>query len=88
MTSTARPQTRIRSPEPATTQALAAALAHVAQPGDLIFLRGDLGAGKTQFAKGFARGLGVTTTVNSPSFVLMAEHAQDNALVAHRAAGA
>jgi tRNA threonylcarbamoyladenosine biosynthesis protein TsaE len=36
---------------------------------------GDLGAGKTQFAKGFAEGLGIRDTVNSPSFVLMAEYA-------------
>ena len=36
---------------------------------------GPLGAGKTQFAKGFARGLGVTEVVNSPSFTLMAEYA-------------
>lgn len=36
---------------------------------------GPLGAGKTQFAKGFAKGLGVTDVVNSPSFTLMAEYA-------------
>ncbi len=56
------------------TRELAARLATVAHPGDVIALFGDLGAGKTQFAKGFASGLGVTGTVNSPSFVLMAEH--------------
>ena len=43
--------------------------------GDLLALHGDLGAGKTEFAKGFAAGLGVTATVSSPSFVLMAEYA-------------
>jgi tRNA threonylcarbamoyladenosine biosynthesis protein TsaE len=59
---------------PAATQALAAALAAVARPGDLISLVGDLGAGKTQFAKGFGAGLGVTETIVSPSFVLMAEY--------------
>lgn len=62
-----------RSPD--TTRDLAAALAAVAQPGDRIALVGPLGAGKTQFAKGFARGLGVTDVVNSPSFTLMAEYA-------------
>lgn len=56
------------------TQRLAAGLAGVAQPGDLVCLWGDLGAGKTVFAKGFGYGLGVTTTINSPTFVLMAEH--------------
>jgi tRNA threonylcarbamoyladenosine biosynthesis protein TsaE len=57
------------------TRALAAALATAARPGDLLCLWGELGAGKTQFAKGFGAGLGVPGTINSPSFVLMAEHA-------------
>ena len=59
---------------PAETRALAAALAAAARPGDLIGLVGDLGAGKTQFAKGFGAGLGITDTIVSPSFVLMAEY--------------
>jgi tRNA threonylcarbamoyladenosine biosynthesis protein TsaE len=58
----------------ASTRALAAALAAVAQPGDLIGLIGELGAGKTQFAKGFGVGLGIADTIVSPSFVLMAEY--------------
>jgi tRNA threonylcarbamoyladenosine biosynthesis protein TsaE len=57
------------------TRQLAAALARVAQPGDRIALIGPLGAGKTQFAKGFAVGLGIAEVVNSPSFTLMAEYA-------------
>lgn len=57
------------------TRAFAAALAAVAKPGDRIALLGPLGAGKTQFAKGFALGLGVKEIVNSPSFTLMAEYA-------------
>jgi tRNA threonylcarbamoyladenosine biosynthesis protein TsaE len=58
------------------TFGLAERLAGVARPGDLICLWGELGAGKTVFAKGFGAGLGVTgTTVASPSFILMAEHA-------------
>ncbi len=60
--------------EPAETRALAAALAAAARPGDMISLVGDLGAGKTQFAKGFGAGLGITDTIVSPSFVLMAEY--------------
>jgi tRNA threonylcarbamoyladenosine biosynthesis protein TsaE len=59
---------------PGETQRLAAALAAVARPGDRLALVGPLGAGKTQFAKGFARGLGVRDVVNSPSFTLMAEY--------------
>jgi tRNA threonylcarbamoyladenosine biosynthesis protein TsaE len=56
------------------TRALAARLAQVARAGDRIALVGPLGAGKTQFAKGFAVGLGVDAVVNSPSFTLMAEY--------------
>ncbi len=53
---------------------LGSALASKARAGDVIALYGELGAGKTQLAKGFAKGLGVQQTVNSPSFVLMAEY--------------
>jgi tRNA threonylcarbamoyladenosine biosynthesis protein TsaE len=56
------------------TRQLAAALAAVARPGDRLALVGPLGAGKTQFAKGFAVGLGISEVVNSPSFTLMAEY--------------
>jgi tRNA threonylcarbamoyladenosine biosynthesis protein TsaE len=56
------------------TRSLAARLAAVARPGDLLCLVGDLGAGKTQFAKGFAVGLGITDIVTSPTFVLMSEY--------------
>src|SRR6187402_1302211 len=70
---TSRADVRTASAEE--TRAFAAALAAVARPGDRIALLGPLGAGKTQFAKGFAAGLGVTDTVNSPSFTLMAEYA-------------
>lgn len=55
-------------------RALGASLAAAAEPGDVLCLFGDLGAGKTQFAKGFGAGLGVADTVSSPSFVLMAEY--------------
>ncbi|MEA2686319.1 MAG: tRNA threonylcarbamoyladenosine biosynthesis protein TsaE [Actinomycetota bacterium] len=52
------------------TRALAAEMAPLAKPGDLILLAGDLGAGKTAFVQGFANGLGVTEPVTSPAFVL------------------
>lgn len=58
----------------AATRALGAALAPVARAGDRLALVGPLGAGKTQFAKGFAVGLGIDDVVNSPSFTLMAEY--------------
>jgi tRNA threonylcarbamoyladenosine biosynthesis protein TsaE len=64
----------IAVPDPEAMRALGAALARVAAAGDLVCLFGELGAGKTQFAKGFGAGLGVTDIVSSPSFVLMAEY--------------
>jgi tRNA threonylcarbamoyladenosine biosynthesis protein TsaE len=65
---------RLRSDDAERTRAIGAALARAAQPGDLVCLWGDLGAGKTELAKGFARGLGVSSTVTSPSFILIAEY--------------
>lgn len=62
------------SGSPADTRSLAAAMARVAEAGDRLALVGPLGAGKTQFAKGFAVGLGIDDVVNSPSFTLMAEY--------------
>ena len=56
------------------THALGRALGRAAVPGTLLALRGPLGAGKTQLAKGVAEGLDVSTVVNSPTFVLMNEH--------------
>ena len=66
---------RIEAPDPAATSALGHALAAAARPGDLLCLWGELGAGKTHFAKAFGAGLGVAETINSPSFILMAEYA-------------
>lgn len=56
------------------TQSLAARLATVARAGDRLALVGPLGAGKTQFAKGFAVGLDINDVVNSPSYALMSEY--------------
>ena len=53
------------------TRALAAEIAALAAPGDLVVLAGDLGTGKTAFAQGFARGLGVDEPVTSPAFILV-----------------
>ncbi|MGH9189351.1 MAG: tRNA (adenosine(37)-N6)-threonylcarbamoyltransferase complex ATPase subunit type 1 TsaE [Acidimicrobiales bacterium] len=52
------------------TRSLAAGLAPLVQPGDLVLLDGDLGSGKTAFTQGLARGLGVTEPVTSPAFTL------------------
>jgi tRNA threonylcarbamoyladenosine biosynthesis protein TsaE len=61
---------RLHLRSPAQTEALAAQLAELAGPGDLLLLTGGIGAGKTVFARGFARALGVTEPVTSPTFVL------------------
>ena len=53
------------------TRALAAEIAALARPGDLLVLAGDLGTGKTAFAQGFAKGLGVEEPVTSPAFILV-----------------
>ena len=63
------------SPDPETTRSIGESLAQFARPGDVLCLWGDLGAGKTQLAKGFGAGLGVEGTISSPSFILMAEYA-------------
>jgi tRNA threonylcarbamoyladenosine biosynthesis protein TsaE len=61
------------------TRALAGELAAFATPGDVVLLSGDLGAGKTAFAQGFGRALGITGPITSPTFTLM--HSYDEARV-------
>ena len=53
------------------TYGLAKTLGEGAKPGEVYCLIGDLGTGKTVFAQGFAAGVGVTDTVNSPTFTIV-----------------
>ncbi|RED85078.1 tRNA (adenosine(37)-N6)-threonylcarbamoyltransferase complex ATPase subunit type 1 TsaE [Cohnella phaseoli] len=56
------------------TAAFAEALAELAFPGAVLALDGDLGAGKTHFAKAYAAALGVAGIVNSPTFTIIKEY--------------
>ena len=67
-------EVRVRTTSATETIALGDRLGRVARPGDLVCLWGDLGAGKTQVAKGVALGLGIDATITSPTFILMAEY--------------
>lgn len=49
-------------------------LGETAKPGDIFLLEGDLGVGKTVFAKGFAAGLGITEPITSPTFTILQEY--------------
>ena len=57
------------------TERLGEVLGGWLQPGDVVLLHGDLGAGKTTLTKGIAKALGVQDTVSSPSFALVNEYA-------------
>jgi tRNA threonylcarbamoyladenosine biosynthesis protein TsaE len=53
------------------THAVAAAIAGIARSGDVIILSGEMGAGKTAFAQGFGRALGVDEPITSPTYTLV-----------------
>jgi len=63
-----------RSGSEAETENLGAGLAEKLCPGTVIAFTGDLGAGKTAFVRGLARGLGVTDRVTSPTFTIVNEY--------------
>ena len=59
---------------PEETEKLGAALAKTLKPGTIIAYRGDLGAGKTAFTRGLARGLGCREMVTSPTYTIVNEY--------------
>lgn len=67
------------------THAVAAAIAGVARAGDIIVLAGEMGAGKTAFAQGFGRALGVTEPITSPTFTLVHSYPLTHRLTLHHA---
>ena len=59
---------------PTDTEAIGAALGKILPPGTVIAYRGDLGAGKTAFTRGLAKGLGCTDMVTSPTYTIVNEY--------------
>ena len=59
---------------PAETEKVGEALAKILTPGAVIAYRGDLGAGKTAFTRGLARGLGAADPVTSPTYTIVNEY--------------
>ena len=64
----------ITTNSPTETEAVGASLAAELKPGSVIAFTGDLGAGKTAFTRGLARGLGVEERVTSPTFTIVNEY--------------
>ena len=59
---------------PEETERVGAALCKILEPGSILAYRGDLGAGKTAFTRGLARGLGYTEPVTSPTYTIVNEY--------------
>ena len=59
---------------PSETEAIGAALGKILKPGTILAYEGDLGAGKTAFTRGLARGLGCTDMVTSPTYTIVNEY--------------
>ena len=68
------PSQRFITNTPEETEALGARLARALEPGAVVAFTGDLGAGKTAFVRGLARGLGIPDRVTSPTFTIVNEY--------------
>ncbi|PWA06339.1 tRNA (adenosine(37)-N6)-threonylcarbamoyltransferase complex ATPase subunit type 1 TsaE [Pueribacillus theae] len=64
----------LKTSSPEETEQLGEKMAGYLNPGDVLTLEGDLGAGKTTFTKGLAKGLGIKRVVNSPTFTIIKEY--------------
>lgn len=67
---------QLETHSPQETQEAAARLAALLRPGDVLAYTGPMGAGKTTFTAGLARGLGLTDWVSSPTFALVHQYTQ------------
>lgn len=68
---------------PEETKEIGRKLGEGAKAGQVYTLNGDLGVGKTVFTKGFARGLGITGTVNSPTFTILQTYTEGRLPLCH-----
>ncbi len=73
----------VETSDPEETEALGARLAVDLRPGDVVLVRGELGAGKTTLVRGAARGLGVSDPVTSPTFGIGHRYSGSEVTVAH-----
>jgi tRNA threonylcarbamoyladenosine biosynthesis protein TsaE len=73
------PRLTLRAKSLEATHGVAAALAALSRSGDVILLAGEMGTGKTAFAQGFGRALGVTEPITSPTFTIV--HSYDTGSV-------
>jgi tRNA threonylcarbamoyladenosine biosynthesis protein TsaE len=73
----------VESGAAAETEALGACIAEGLQPGDVVLLAGDLGAGKTTLIRGACRALGITTPVTSPTFTIGQRYSGGRMPVSH-----
>ena len=62
------------SRKPEETEYIGKRIAKFLKPGDIISLNGDLGAGKTVFSQGIAKGLGIEESITSPTFTIIQEY--------------
>lgn len=73
----------VETSDSAQTEALGAELAAALKPGDIVLVRGELGAGKTTFVRGAARALGVNDAVTSPTFSIGHRYRGTHVTVSH-----
>lgn len=73
----------VETSDPAQTEALGAELAAALKPGDIVLVRGELGAGKTTLVRGAAKALGVGDVVTSPTFSIAHRYQGSDVSVSH-----